>query len=59
MNPNIKNVYPLPVNGLKFVVMAFRQLTKEEMFESITAYFRIAKKKARLGSTITILTVYQ
>lgn len=57
--PNIKTVYPEPVNGINFAVMAFRTLTKEEMRISIAYYFRSVKKKARKGDTITILSVLQ
>lgn len=59
MNPNVKNVYPVPVNGLKFVVMAFRQLTKQEMKQSIVYYFRTIKKTASVGSLVTITSILE
>lgn len=59
LQPNVKNVFRVPVNGVNFVVMAYRQLTETEMLEFISSYFRSAKRKPRKGQIITILTVCQ
>ena len=57
--PDVKNEFSAPVNGIKFVVMAYRVLTDHEMLESISHYFRSVKKPANKGSVVTIISIIQ
>ena len=43
---------------VKYIVMAYRQLTRDEMLEAVGAYLSQAKKKPAPRTTVTILTLY-
>ena len=57
--PDVKNEFPMPVNGIRFVVTAYRKLNDQEMLESIALYFRSTKKPAKKGSVVTIISIIQ
>ena len=59
IQPNIETAYPVPANGIKFIVVAFRQLTTEEMQQSIAHYFRTVKRKAKIGSLVKIFSIIE
>lgn len=56
--PNVKNEFPNTVNGIKFTIMAYRQLTKEEMMFDIGYFFRTQKPNKKVKSVV-ILSVAQ
>ena len=57
--PNIKNVILDQERELRFEIMAYRKLTRQEMMSSVASFLAQNKrKKLKAGQTIIILTTY-
>lgn len=56
--PNIANELNDPANGVKYRVMAYRALSKQELMQAAAMYLRQKKgKKPKRGSLVTIISI--
>ncbi|MCB2190329.1 MAG: hypothetical protein KQI62_02115 [Deltaproteobacteria bacterium] len=56
--PRVKNVIKDPRRDVTYVVMAYRQLTRQEIVFGVQCYLSRVKKKPKKGDTVTIYSVF-
>lgn len=56
--PGVRNVIRDAERKVTFVVMAYRQLTREEMVFAVRAYLSQRRGKPKKGSTVVIVTLF-
>jgi hypothetical protein len=54
--PNIRNTIKDERSRITYVVLAYRQLTREEVVDAVRYYQSRQKKKPKPGTEITIIT---
>ncbi len=54
--PHIPNRIRDTTRKVTFVVMAYRELTREETLQMIAVHLRTARRKPKRGETITLIT---